>query len=43
MNSFTASLEKHASASVNVIKVVSIAQVFVSVEDTVLKSKKVPC
>ena len=46
MNSFTASVEKHASASVNVIKVVSIsqpAQVFVNLENTVLMSEKLTC
>ena len=43
MNSFTASVEKHADASINVIVVVSIAQDFVNVEDTVLKSKKETC
>ena len=36
MNSYTASVQNHASVSVNVIKVVSNAQVFVNVEDTVL-------
>ena len=34
---------RKASASVTVIKVFSMAQVFVNMEDTVLKSKKVTC
>ena len=41
MKSFTVSVEKHARASVNVTNLVSIAQFFVNVEDTVQKSKKV--
>ena len=34
MNSFTVSVEKHARASVNVTKLISIALFFVNVEDT---------
>ena len=41
MNSFT--VEKHARASVNVTKLISIALFFENVEDTVSKSKKVKC
>ena len=40
MNSFTASVEKHARASVDVIKLVSIALVFVNVEGTVTRVKR---
>ena len=43
MNSFTASVEKHARASVNVTKLISIALFFANVKDTVPKSKKVKC
>ena len=43
MNSFTVSVEKHARASINVTKLISIALFFVNVKDTVLKSKKVKC
>ena len=43
LNSFTASVEKHARVSVYVIKLVSIAQVFVNAEDTVPKIKRVNC
>ena len=38
-NSFTASVERHARASVNVMKLVSNAQVFVNVNDTVTNGK----
>ena len=44
MNSFTVlSVEKHARASVNVTKLISIALFFVNVEDIVPKSKKEKC
>ena len=43
VNSFTVSVEKHARASVNVTKLISIALFFENVEDTVPKSKKVKC
>ena len=43
MNSFNVSVEKHARASVNITKLISIALYFVNVEDTVPKSKKEKC
>ena len=44
MNSFTSvSVEKHARASVNVTKLISIALFFENVEDTVPKSKRIKC
>ena len=43
VNSFTVRVEKHARASVNVTKLISIALLLVNVEDTVPKSKKVKC
>ena len=43
MNSFTVSVEKHARASVNVTKLISISLFFMNVEGTVMKSKKVKC
>ena len=43
MNTFTVCVEKHARASVNGTKLISIAQFLVNVEDTVPKSKKVKC
>ena len=43
MNSFTVSVEKHARASVNATKLISIAVFFMNEEVTFPKSKKVKC